>query len=196
MRFANGLANPNELQAYSIFQEDDPYSGAPLCTDSADGKAMVSLETKGTMLFTTIRMLLQFELNNCCHICVTSKWEWNTSKICSLPVCWSILDDWDQHVSTVKARLPPAMTTSALEDVPTPNTFAMTKHWSTVTLQEMADHWCIGLDQVHPLLKHATRNLVHLLQGRLCVPTPRKIQGEWFTDTVEGWEQVWTNFCK
>ena len=75
----------------------------------------------------------------------------------------------------------------------TPNTFVSQRRRSDVSAQSLADRWQIGLEQAKLTLKYTTQRLVRSALLPLSrrykadrIYSLHRLQGEWFTDTVEG----------
>jgi hypothetical protein len=80
-----------------------------------------------------------------------------------------------------------------VRDLPITPTFQTEERRSSVTPEQLADHWMIGLDTARQTLKRTTQCF---LRSALLPLSPRykadrtnrapRLQGEWYTDTVEG----------
>ena len=108
----------------------------------------------------------------------------------------------ERVISSVKvASIPPDTKSTATASVaavemkgpPTPHTFVSEDRKSNVTPQALAEKWLIGLEQAALTLKNTTQWIVRSALLPLArrykadrVFTLPQLQGEWFTDTVDG----------
>ena len=99
------------------------------------------------------------------------------------------------NVDSFNKRMVSSVKVSAVDlaGPPTPNTFVSKGRRSDVSAESLADRWMIGLEQAKLTLKNTTQRLVR----SALLPLSRRykadrifqlprLQGEWFTDTVDG----------
>ena len=73
----HSLINPNQLRSYGVHFWDNPYDeNHQLSIDTPCGLFM-PLMSKGTKIYFNSRVPTRYELENCAHIDMTSKTEWN-----------------------------------------------------------------------------------------------------------------------
>ena len=71
------LVNPNQLRAYGITVQDNPFAEAPLFIATEDHGFMLPVYSKGTILGVAIRTPTDKELQTCPHVICSLVHEWN-----------------------------------------------------------------------------------------------------------------------
>ena len=77
----HSLINPNQIRAYGIGFWDNPYDKDKGLWVEMDKASMIQMRTKGTKVLFDTRSPTPKELATCHHIQLTSKAEWNPTKL-------------------------------------------------------------------------------------------------------------------
>ena len=77
------LVNPNQLQAYGVSVQDNPFDAKPL---SITTDASVKLYLEGTIIFGDTRMPIESELGQLPRLILTSPRDWDPHNVC-FPSC-------------------------------------------------------------------------------------------------------------
>jgi hypothetical protein len=67
------LINPNQLLAYGITMQDNPFDPAPIFISNEDNKFTLPLNSKGTVLGVATRTPTGQELQTCPHVVLSSE---------------------------------------------------------------------------------------------------------------------------
>jgi hypothetical protein len=67
------LINPNQLQAYRITVQDNPFNPAPIFISTEDNEFTLPLSSKGTVLSVATRTLTNQELQTCPRVVLSSE---------------------------------------------------------------------------------------------------------------------------
>jgi hypothetical protein len=76
------LVNPNQLCAYALTVQDNPFSEAPIFIATEGHEFILPLTSSGTILGGTTRKLTEAKLQLCPHISLSSKYEWDPQNVC------------------------------------------------------------------------------------------------------------------
>jgi hypothetical protein len=75
------LVNPNQLRAYGITVQDNPFIEAPIFISTEDNNFSVPLSCKGTILGVATRTPTEQELQTCPHVTLSSDHEWDPQNV-------------------------------------------------------------------------------------------------------------------
>ena len=176
------LVNPNQVRAYSVSIQDNPFDTKPLSIAADD--VSVKLYLEGTIICGDTQTPTESELGQLPRLILTSPHAWDPHNVCfpsysgqlsdSTPIesSHSILavDTLLQHtiydpmmvasLMSSQVQVAEIAMPSALQDVPLARTFQSKERRSTVTPSNLSERWYIGLGQVTQLLKVATQRLM------------------------------------
>jgi hypothetical protein len=200
----SSLINPNQLRAYGITVQDNPFAGPMyISNEGEDDVVSISMFAVGTNISINTRTPIQEELDSCQHIILTSDSEWEPNDV-KFPQVGAVHRDastnLDQgeiyNVLGFSQRLIAScrvQSAAVVRDLPITQTFQTEERRSGVTPEQLADHWMIGLETARQTLKRTTQCF---LRSAL-LPVSRRykadrmyqaprLQGKWYTETVEG----------
>ena len=177
------LVNPNQLWAYGVSIQDNPFDTKPLCITTDD--VSIKLYLEGTIICGDTQTPTESELGQLPRLILTSPHDWDPHNVC-FPSCschssdstpikssHSILavDTLLQHtiynpimvasLMSSQVQVAEIATRSALQDVPSAQMFQLKERHSTVTPSDLSERWYIGLGQVTQTLKVTTQRLMH-----------------------------------
>jgi PAS domain-containing protein len=194
----HSLLNPNQCRAYGIDFWDNPYDKERGLRIDAD-ESSIALKTKGTKIFFKSRSPSQRELQNCHFITLTSKTEWNPSKITMSETQTKVEND-DTIEKGLKERLldnlPRGVATlsrygDVLEDVPTRQTYTSTERHLQTSAEVLADRFAIGLqrakDTIRATHQRSTRSAILPISRRYRADrrfAVKRLSGKFATDTL------------
>ena len=209
------LVNPNQLQAYGVSIQDNPFNTKPLSITTDD--ASVELYLEGTIICGDTRTPTESELGQLPWLIKTSLHDWDPHNIC-FPSCsgqssgntpmesnHSIIavDTLLQHtiydpimvasLMSSHVQVAEVATPSALQDVPSARMFQSKERHPTITPADLSERWYIGLGQATETLKVTTQRLMHsaILPLAWRYRADRmfirmRIHGTIYTDTMNG----------
>ena len=173
------LVNPNQLRAYDVSIQDNPFNAKPLSITTDD--ASVELYSEGTMICGDTWTPTESELSQLPRLILTSPHDWDPHNVC-FPSCngqssnsvsiepnHSILavDTLLQHTiydpimvaSLMLSHVQVAEMTmpSTLQDISLSRTFQSKECHSSVTPSDLSERWYIGLGQATQMLKVTTQ---------------------------------------
>ena len=206
------LINPNQLRAHGVTVQDNPFAGSMFISNESDEDAIcIPMFAAGTNMSVATRTPTQAELDSCPHIILTSDNEWEPNDI-RFPQVGSVHRDLVLDLESVpgevynvlgfsqrlvaSCRVHSSLNSDAsvvARDIPVVPTFQTEERRSDVSPEQLADRWMIGLDTAKQTLRRTTQRF---LRSAL-LPLSRRykadrmyllprLQGEWYTDTVEG----------
>ena len=176
------LVNPNQLRAYGVSVQDNPFDVKPLSITTDD--ASVELYSEGTIICGNTRTPTESKQGQLPWLILTSPHDWDPHNVC-FPSCSGQSSDnipiesnhsilavdtllqhtifdtimvtslMSSHVQVTEATTPPT-----LQDVPSARTFQSKERYSTVTPSDLSERWSIGLGQVTQTLKVTTQRLM------------------------------------
>ena len=177
------LVNPNQLRAYSVNVQGNPFDTKPLSITTDD--VSVKLYLEGTIICGDTRTPTESELGQLPWLILTSPHDWDPHNVC-FPSCSSqssdntpiesrhsilAVDRLLQHtiydpmmvasLMSSQVQVAEIATPSALQDVPLARTFQSKERHSTVTPSDLSERWYIGLGQATQMLKVTTQWLMH-----------------------------------
>ena len=209
------LVNPNQLRAYGVNVQDNPFDAKPLSITTDD--ASVELYSEGTIICGDTWTPTESELSQLPRLILTSPHDWDPHNIC-FPSCngqpsnsasiesnHSILavDTLLQHTiydpimveSLMSSHVQVAEMTmpSTVQDIPSTRTFQSKERHSSITPSDLSERWYIGLGQATQMLKVTTQCLMR----SAILPLARwyradrmfiqpRIRGTIYTDTMNG----------
>ena len=209
------LVNPNQLRAYGVNVQDNPFDAKPLSITTDD--ASVELYSEGTIICGDTWTPTESELSQLPRHILTSPHDWDPHNIC-FPSCngqpsnsasiesnHSILavDTLLQHTiydpimveSLMSSHVQVAEMTmpSTVQDIPSTRTFQSKERHSSITPSDLSERWYIGLGQATQTLKVTTQCLMR----SAILPLARwyhadrmfiqpRIRGTIYTDTMNG----------
>jgi hypothetical protein len=80
-KMSHTLVNPNQLRAYGITVQDNPFIEAPIFISTEDSNFSVPLACKGTILGVATRTPTEQELQTCPHVTLSSDHEWDPQNV-------------------------------------------------------------------------------------------------------------------
>ena len=177
------LVNPNQLWAYGVSVQDNPFDTEPLSITTDD--ASVELYLEGTIIGGDTRMPTESELGQLPWLIMTSPYDWDPHNICFPPCSGQssgntpiesshlilAVDTLLQHtiydpimvasLMSSHVQVAEVVTPSALQDVPSARTFQSKECHPTITPADLSERWYIGLGQATQTLKVTTQRLMH-----------------------------------
>jgi hypothetical protein len=75
------LINPNQLRAFGLTVQDNPFSAAPIYIATEDKEDIVPLTCTGTILMASTRTPTNKELSTCRHIVLSSEYAWDPQNV-------------------------------------------------------------------------------------------------------------------
>ena len=209
------LVNPNQLWAYGVSVQDNPFDAKPLSITTDD--VSVELYSEGTIICGDTQTPTESKLSQLPRFILTSPHDWDPHNVCfpsssgqpsdnmSIESNHSIfaVDTLLQHtiydpIMVASLMLSHVQVTevtapSTLQDVPTARTFQSKERHSTVTPSDLSERWYIGLGQATQTLKATTQRLMR----STILPLARRyradrmfirphIHGTIYTDTMNG----------
>lgn len=75
------LINPNQLHAYRVRVQDNPFNTAPLFLSMEGNKFSMPLTCNGTILCAPTRTPTDHELHTCPHVILSSEHEWDPQNV-------------------------------------------------------------------------------------------------------------------
>ena len=75
------LVNPNQLRAYGLNVQDNPFSDSPIFISTEGNEFVLPLSSKGTILGVTTRTPTDNELQTCPHVSLSSEYEWDPQNV-------------------------------------------------------------------------------------------------------------------
>ena len=209
------LVNPNQLWAYGVSVQDNPFDAKPLSITTND--ISVKLYSEGTIICGDTRTPTESELSQLPWLILTSLHDWDLHNVCFPSSSGQSSDNMSiksnhlifvvdtllqhtiydpimvaslmsSHVQVAEVTVP-----STLQDVPSARTFQSKECHSTITPSDLSERWYIGLGQATQTLKATTqqsmRSAILLLARWYRVDRmfirPR-IHGTIYTDTMNG----------
>ena len=177
------IGQPNQLRAYGVSVQDNPFDTKPLSITTDD----VSIEpySEGTIICGDTWTPTESELGQLPWLILTSLHDWDPHNVCFLscsgqssdntPIesSHSILavDTLLQHtiydpmmvasLMSSQVQVAEIVMPSALQDVPSAQTFQSKERHLTITPSDLSKRWYIGLGQVTQTLKVTTQQLMH-----------------------------------
>ena len=157
----NTLVNPNQLQAYGVSVQDNPFDAKPLSITTDDASA--ELYSEGTIICGDTQTPTESELSQLPRLILTSLHDWDPHYVCflscsgqsshniSIESNHSILavDTLLQHtiydpimvasLMLSHVQVAEVTTPSTLQDVPLAQTFQSKEHHSTVTPSDLSE---------------------------------------------------------
>jgi hypothetical protein len=73
--------NPNQLRAFGITVQDNPFADAPIFISTEGNEFSMPLSTKGTTLRVATRTPTDHELHTCPHFALSSEHEWDPQNV-------------------------------------------------------------------------------------------------------------------
>jgi hypothetical protein len=74
------IVNPNQLRAFGLTVQDNPFSAAPTCIAAEGQEFVLPLKSKGTTLGVTTRTPTSQELQTSPHVVLSSEYEWDSTE--------------------------------------------------------------------------------------------------------------------
>ena len=177
------LVNPNQLRAYGVNIQDNPFDAKPLSITPND--ASVELYLEGTIICGDTRTPTEPELSQLPRLILTSPHDWDPHNVC-FPFCNSqssnsvsiesnhsilavdtllqhtihdpimVASLMSSHVQVAEMTMP-----STVLDIPSTRTFQSKECHSSVAPSHLNERWYIGLGQTTQTLKVTTQRLMH-----------------------------------
>ena len=178
----HSLVNPNQLQAYGVSVQDNPFDAKPLSITTND--ISVELYLEGTIICEDTRTPTESELSQLPRLILTSPHDWDPHNVCFLSSSGQSSDNMSiesnhsifavdtllqhtiydpimvaslmsSHVQVAEVTVPPT-----LQDIPSARTFQSKEHHSTITPSDLSERWYIGLSLATQMLKATTQWLM------------------------------------
>ena len=176
------LVNPNQLQAYGVNVQDNPFDTKPLSITTDE--ASVELYLEGTIICGDTRTPTEPELSQLPRLILTSPHDWDPHNVC-FPSCNSqssnsvsiesnhsilavdtllqhtiydpimVASLMSSHVQVAEMIMP-----STIQDIPLTQTFQSKERHSSITPSDLSERWYIGLGQATQTLKVTTQRLM------------------------------------
>ena len=176
------LVNPNQLRAYGVSIQDNPFDTKPLSIITDD--VSVKLYSEGMIICGDTQMPTESELGQLPWLILTSLHNWDPHNVCfpscschssdSTPIKCShsilAVDTLLQHtiydpimvasLMSSQVQVTEIATRSALQDVPLAQPFQLKERHSTITPSDLSERWYIRLGQATQTLKVTTQWLM------------------------------------
>jgi hypothetical protein len=98
------LINPNQLWAFGLTVQDNPFSKAPIFIATEGHEFILPLASKGTILGVTTRMPTNHELQSCPHVTLLSKHEWDPQHVCFPKALSTVEEEVSRTVGAVRTK--------------------------------------------------------------------------------------------
>ncbi len=197
-RLNHSLINPNQIRAYGIDFWDNPYDKERRLQIEPEATVTVGLNTKGTKIQFETRSPTDKELRECHHIELTSKTEWNPSKVSMVKganSCARVETNPFGMKEEMQRTVVPVSEVNrydeSLEDLPTRQTYTSTERHVKVSAEVLADRFAIGIQRARDTLKatlqKGTRSAILPIARRYRADRRfrvRRLEGKFATDTV------------
>ena len=182
-RLDNTLVNPNQLRAYDVSIQDNPFDAKQLCITTDD--TSVELYSEGTIICGDTWTPTEAKLSELPRLILTSPHDWDPHNIC-FPSCNSqssnsvsiesnhsilAVDTLLQHtiydpiivasLMSSDVQVAEMTTPSTIQDIPLTQTFQSKERHSSVTPSDLSERWYIGLGKATQTLKVTTQRLMH-----------------------------------
>ena len=190
----HSLINPNQLRAYGIGFWDNPYDEARGLQIELDDERSIRMQTRGTKVLFGTRSPTQEEMTNCHHIHLTSKTEWNPSKVKMIQQVNTtrITDGLKEKLAKNVPHIAEVQRVDdILEDVPTRQTYTSTDRHSKISAEVLADRFAIGLERakatLNATLQRGTRSAILPISRRYRADRQfgvKRLNGKFATDTL------------
>jgi hypothetical protein len=176
----HSLINPNQVRHYQIPFWDNPYDKERgLCIETSDVR--VPLLSKGTKIYFETRVPTEWELNNCVHIDMTSRREWNPTSVNmqassttsshlqgtnSSAAAEFVLDDDAALLESIdpslyhlhdKLNQRRVIEQVEMQDIPVRRTYVSHERHTKVSAESLADRFCIGPERAKNTLRVTTQ---------------------------------------
>ena len=202
----HSLINPNQLRHFGVTVQDNPYDETEMHLETENGELVIPLQASGTTISLSTRTPTDRELQECPHVTMTSKKEWDPREL-QFPAPLHRADDERSQLrvssahtrtmefdpDTVVERIIAEIRVDMLDDVPTRRTFVSTERHLGVSAQDLSDRWCIGLKQAENTIRvttqMATRSATMPLARRYRADRVFEhslLRGQFYTDTLDG----------
>ena len=203
--FEHSLINPNQLRHFGVTVQDNPYDETEMHLETEDGELVIPLQASGTTISVSTRTPTDRELQECPHVTMTSKKEWDPREL-QFPEPLHRADDERSRLrvssastrtmefdpDTVVERIIAEIRVDMLDDVPTRRTFVSKERHLGVSAQDLSDRWCIGLKQAENTIRvttqMATRSATMPLARRYRADRVFEhslLRGQFYTDTLD-----------
>jgi hypothetical protein len=97
----HALINPNQLRAYRITVQDNPFDPAPIFISTEDNEFTSPLNSKGTVLGVVTRTPADQELQTCPHVVLSSEHEWDPQNVRFLRASRTVQEEISRTVGAV-----------------------------------------------------------------------------------------------
>jgi hypothetical protein len=166
----SSLINPNQLRAYGITVQDNPFAG-PMYISNEEEEDVVSISmfAVGTNISINTRTPTQEELDSCQHIILTSDTEWEPNDA-KFPQVGAVHRDASMNLESDQGEIYNVLgfsqrliascrvqSEAVVRDLPITPTFQTEERRSGVTPEQLADHWMIGLETARQTLNPTTQ---------------------------------------
>ena len=202
----HSLLNPNQLRHYGVSVQDNPYADVEMHLETEDGGITIPMKAEGTTIYIPTRTPTDRELQECPHIMMSSKSEWNPRDL-QFPepanrveqglfqprISSAYTNTMAMNPDSIVERLIAEIRVDMPDDVPTRRTFISKERHLGVSAEEISDRWGIGLMQAANTVKvttqRGTRSALLPLSRRYRADRVFEkplLRGEFYTDTLDG----------
>jgi hypothetical protein len=164
------LINPNQLRAFGITVQDNPFaSPVYIRREGEEDVISISMFAVGTNISINVRTSTQEELDSCQQRILTSDTEWEPNDI-KFPQVGAIHRDASMDLESAQGEIYNVLgfsqrliascrvqSAAVVRDLPITPTFQTEARRSSVTPEQLADHWIIGLETARQTLKRTTQ---------------------------------------
>ena len=181
----HSLINPNQLRAYGMLVQDNPFSHDPLVIEPPNDDVTIPLTTLGTIIYADTRVPTQEELATLPHVVLTADSPWDphhiqfpsrdmeTSKINATQTHkrGQLIDNFEPGlqgtvhdpttlithlISSIQVHNP----TVTKDDLPMAKTFHSAERRQNVSVADISERWFIGLRQAADTIKATSQQLL------------------------------------
>ena len=196
----HSLINPNQIRAYGIGFWDNPYDKDKGLRIEMDEASMIQMRTKGTKVLFDTRSPTPKELATCHHIQLTSKAEWNPTKLIMSEVGSKEREDRpdglkEKLMACVRRISEVQRVGEVLEDLPTRQTYTSTERHAEISAEVLADRFAIGIGRaratLEATLQRGVRSAILPISRRYRADRQfgvKRLKGKFATDTL--WSTV------
>ena len=198
----HSLINPNQIRSFGIDLWDNPFDKLRGLQMHVGSSVVVEMKTKGTKVLFESRSPTQTELNECHHIDITSRSEWNPSSVSMIeqlstknkPITYpfGLKEDLIARMTTVSMS-EVTRYDDTLEDLPTRQTYTSTERHAKMSAEVLADRFAIGVqrarDTMAATMQKGTRSAVLPISRRYRADRRfgvKRLSGKFSTDTLWG----------
>ena len=103
-KMENTLVNPNQLRAYGLTVQDNPFSESPTFVVTEGHEFILPLTSQGTILGVSTRTPTDEELQSCPHVTLSSEHEWDPQNVCFPKASRTVEEEVSRSIGAVQTQ--------------------------------------------------------------------------------------------